>query len=589
MSLKCAIILSVCTALVHFDVHRDKPLIKRSAPSSSPYSSSSTATAATASSWDETHEIQLENTFSYYKTELHIGNPPQKVAVQIDTGSSDLWVISSANPLCKTATTLCGKSSIFNASRSNTFQQNQSQPFSISYGDYTFASGYFVQDSISFDGFHGESSVNQLSLGENDEPFSQNPGFENSVSTPSFTISAANFAMAERSNSSEAVWGIGMETTESIAKYVNSNGDVYPTYPNLPKQMKQQGLIETVSYSLWLNDLRSSSGSLLFGGVDHSKYKGSLQKVPMVSTRDGINKPIDFSVVMNGMSIYNKNNISANVVDCSVPVLLDSGTTYSQLPLALIEPVASILGAIYDENNNLFVLRGDKKKHLNGAGVSFNLSGISIDVGADELLVPVAPLRSLYDGGDHEQHYLERVAHKMGNQLASSTSESQKTFDDSIIGSDDFYLLGMLPVEQDTQGSYILGDTFLRSAYVVYDLENYEIALANAAHDSQNSRPSIDTIDSNGIPSATKAPLYDSTSVHSSITTYSVTNLFSKDNMGSVSTVKTGHHVLSDVSTNGMPSQKVHGSKHKNSGYKLRPRFILYAISIFSLYSDISI
>lgn len=574
MFLRCSAILGVCAALVHIDVHREKPLVKRSVLSSS--------SGATGS---EAHEIQLENTFSYYKTDLHIGNPPQKITVQIDTGSSDLWVISSANPLCKTTKALCGKGSIFNASVSETFQPNQSQPFSISYGDNTYASGYFAQDSVSFGGAENMSIFRKLNLSEKDggaSPETDTPGSRtdsSNVDTDKITINSANFALAERSNSSEAVWGIGMESTESIAKYVNSQGDVHPTYPNIPQQMKQQGLIESVAYSLWLNDLHSSSGSLLFGGVDHSKYNGTLQKIPMVSTYNGVKKPIDFSVIMHGISLYNQNNISANVVECSVPVLLDSGTTYSQLPLALIEPIADVLGAVYDDNNGLFILRGDKRKQLRGAGVSFNLSGIAINVSTDELLIPVAPLSSIYGENDSSYPYLEGVARMMGDRIATASSESLKALDVSEPGSEDLYLLGIIPVEQDSQGAYILGDTFLRSAYVVYDLENYEIAIANAAHDSAASSPSIDTIDSNGIPSATKAPLYHSTSIHTSITTYSISDLFcTNDGSKSVSTVMTGRHILTDVSTHAVSSQRAHGSKHKNSGSSIRPKLTILAI-----------
>ena len=33
-------------------------------------------------------------------------------------------------------------------------------------------------------------------------------------------------------------------------------------------------IINTVAYSLWLNDLDASTGSILFGGIDTEKYTG---------------------------------------------------------------------------------------------------------------------------------------------------------------------------------------------------------------------------------------------------------------------------------------------------------------------------
>jgi hypothetical protein len=42
-------------------------------------------------------------------------------------------------------------------------------------------------------------------------------------------------------------------------------------------------------------------------------------------------------------------------------------------------------------------------------------------------------------------------------------------------------------VANDQSGSIILGDSFLRSAYVVYDLENYEIAIGQAVFNATSS------------------------------------------------------------------------------------------------------
>lgn len=41
-------------------------------------------------------DVPAANLYFGYKVELEIGTPPQKVAAQIDTGSSDLWVYSNA-------------------------------------------------------------------------------------------------------------------------------------------------------------------------------------------------------------------------------------------------------------------------------------------------------------------------------------------------------------------------------------------------------------------------------------------------------------------------------------------------------------
>jgi hypothetical protein len=47
-------------------------------------------------------------------------------------------------------------------------------------------------------------------------------------------------------------------------------------YPNFMDQLVSQSLISTRSYSFYLNDLNSSTGSIVFGGIDTRKFTGTL-------------------------------------------------------------------------------------------------------------------------------------------------------------------------------------------------------------------------------------------------------------------------------------------------------------------------
>ena len=72
-------------------------------------------------------------------------------------------------------------------------------------------------------------------------------------------------------------------------------------------------------------------------------------------------------------------------------------------------------------------------------------------------------------------------------------------------GANGLCVIGITPT--DDPGNLILADTFSRSAYVVYDLENYQVGLAQASYSGQSN---IEPIDGT-IPNATPAPSYHAT------------------------------------------------------------------------------
>ncbi|PNY23557.1 Uncharacterized protein TCAP_06505 [Tolypocladium capitatum] len=80
-----------------------------------------------------------------YLAEVHIGTPAQKVLLDFDTGSSDLWVLTSQlNGLNGQAT--------YDASRSSSAKQLNGASWSITYADQSGASGDVFNDVVSIGG-----------------------------------------------------------------------------------------------------------------------------------------------------------------------------------------------------------------------------------------------------------------------------------------------------------------------------------------------------------------------------------------------------------------------------------------------------
>ncbi|EGX88222.1 aspartic endopeptidase (AP1), putative [Cordyceps militaris CM01] len=107
----------------------------------------------------QTGEVTAEDqqNDSEYLCEVSIGTPPQKVLLDFDTGSSDLWIFSTE--LSKA--TQKGHT-IFNPSKSSTFKKLPGQTWQISYGDGSSASGDCGSDNVTIGGLTIEGQTVEL-------------------------------------------------------------------------------------------------------------------------------------------------------------------------------------------------------------------------------------------------------------------------------------------------------------------------------------------------------------------------------------------------------------------------------------------
>lgn len=149
-------------------------------------------------------------------------------------------------------------------------------------------------------------------------------------------------------------------------------------------------------------------------------------------------------------------NGSANVaVSQAIPVVLDSGTTLTYLPSKTVAKLYKAIDAEYDENYGLaYVDCKYLSQNLTFAFQFGSSDGPIVSVPADEVIF------------DNVQQF-EDAGYDVPSDL----------------GFDNVCTFGILPSDD----YYLLGDTFLRSAYVVYDLQNQQIAIAQANLNSTDS------------------------------------------------------------------------------------------------------
>lgn len=498
---------------------------------------------------DGFQEIELKNQVSFFSVELEIGTPRQNVTVLVDTGSSDLWVTGSNNPYCRAGSVgnrrndassgsgsgsgssnnkkrvnikrdeISSVRSWLTASGTNTRTQSGSasatRANSLSsalatidcsqYGTFnTSASSTFSSNDTLFVIFYGDSSYAYGTWGQ-DELYLHD-----------IDIGGLSFAVANQTNSTVGVLGIGLPGLEvTYSGYASSARNRYQ-YDNFPLILKRNNVIKANAYSLFLNSTNSSSGSLLFGAVDHSKYSGQLYTVPLLNTLEssGYTDPIQFEVAVQGIGVRTSGS-NTTLTTTVIPALLDSGATLSYFPVQVAEMIADALDATYSSSYGYYI--------------------VDCPSSDDDTEI-------IYDfGGFH-------IASKLTDYILTTNRPS-------------ICVLGIVP---QNSNRFILGDVFLTSAYVVYDLDNFEISLAQANYEGGDEQ--IEVI-SESVPSAIKAPSYSSTRFSSA----------SASTGGDIFTV-TG----SNTTSSSAPRTSI-GSQVSPSTYIIIAGFLLASLSAFLL------
>lgn len=169
-----------------------------------------------------TYEEVITNdlTVGGYFAACAMGTPYQNLTLQLDTGSSDIWVPDSTAQACQDSKSNPQGCSFgtFDPSKSDTFVDVGKNEFNISYVDGSHSQGDYFTDRFEIGG-----AVVNVTMGL---------GIDTDIAY--------------------GLVGVGYALNEAIVADTHSANSAYP---NLPVTMEQEGLINTIAYSLWLNDL----------------------------------------------------------------------------------------------------------------------------------------------------------------------------------------------------------------------------------------------------------------------------------------------------------------------------------------------
>ncbi|KAI1326664.1 aspartic peptidase domain-containing protein [Xylariaceae sp. FL0255] len=286
-----------------------------------------------------------------------------------------------------------------------------------------------------------------------DESFCNNTGhYESSQSTTFATLSSDNvlqygignasidyvtdtIAIAGTSVSLKNVqFGVAQQSTEEFAGIlgIGFGQNITIPYKNLIDQLAAQGATNTKAFSIALGSKDEKEGVAIFGGLDTSKFTGALATQPIIAadkSPDGVPR---YWIQMESVGLTASGQ-SKKYADTSIPVFLDSGSTLSLLPTNLTEEIAADFGA-QEASGGVFLVNCSIANQNGSLNFAFN--GVTVEVPFNEVI--------------------REVETNFGTECELG-----------IEASDEFTLLG---------------DTFLRSAYAVFDQTNNEVHLAQYAN-----------------------------------------------------------------------------------------------------------
>ena len=320
---------------------------------------------------------------------MNIGNPPQSVFVQLDTGSFELWVDPDCSQVSGSDAKFCQGVGHYDPSKSSSSKSLQTGK-TLTYGIGSANITYFT-DTI------------------------QLPGAPSGLTNVQFGV--ATSSQAEFSGILGIGYGQGIATR----------------YKNFVDELAAQNATKVKAFTLALGSKDEQEGVIVFGGVDTSKFSGSLAKLPIIPANQSPDQVPRYWINMNGMSLSPPSGKNKTYPGSNLPVFLDSGSTMTLLPSSLASAIAADFGATQADSNGFYDI-DCSLANVQGS-LNFAFQGTTIQVPYSEL-------------------------------VRSVTSNPPSCF------------LGISPSSSFT----LLGDTFMRSAYAVFDLEGNNVWMTQAAN-----------------------------------------------------------------------------------------------------------
>lgn len=162
-------------------------------------------------------------------------------------------------------------------------------------------------------------------------------------------------------------------------------------YKNFIDELSAQNATKVKAFTVALGSKHIQEGVIVFGGVDASKFSGTLARLPIIPAADSPDQVPRYWIQMQSLQLTPPSGRSYLYPNSSFPVFLDSGATMTLLPASLAAAIASDFGSTSPKTGDFYEVSCDLTT-VKGT-LDFAFDGTTVKVPYDELIrvVPGTP------------------------------------------------------------------------------------------------------------------------------------------------------------------------------------------------------
>jgi hypothetical protein len=155
-------------------------------------------------------------------------------------------------------------------------------------------------------------------------------------------------------------------------------------YPNFVDELSAQNATKVKAFTVALGGKDEQEGIIVFGGVDTSRFSGTLARLPIIPAAQSPDQVPRYWINMESLMLNPPSGKTHTYSGSNIPVFLDTGATMTLLPAALAAEVAQDFGSTGADANGFYEVGCDLEA-INGT-LDFAFDGTTIKVPYKELI-----------------------------------------------------------------------------------------------------------------------------------------------------------------------------------------------------------